>query len=77
MALQAACLCPIGLDKVVQAQVQLWTAVRDVGNDLSQRKLLLHPNSVLVGLIVAVQQLDVAEKGTTLQQDQILLQLNW
>lgn len=54
VALQAVRLCPVGLDKVVQTQVHLWAAVRNVGNDLRKSEPLLHPNSVLVGLIVAV-----------------------
>lgn len=64
VALQAACLSSVDLNKVTQVQVQLRPAVRDVSNDLGQRKALLGPCCMLVGLIVAVQELDNEEEPT-------------
>lgn len=64
MALQAAYLSSVDLNKVIQVQVQLRPAVRDVSNNLSQRKALLGPCCMLVGLVVAVQELDNEEEPT-------------
>lgn len=62
VALQAAYLGSVDLHKVIQVQVQLRPAVRDVSDDLSQRKALLGPRCMLVGLVVAVQELDNEEE---------------
>lgn len=58
VALQAVYLSSVGLNKVIQVQVQLWPAVHDVRNNLSQRKPLLSPCCMLVRLVVTVQELD-------------------
>lgn len=58
VALQAVHLSSVGLNKVIQVQVQLWPAVHDVRNNLSQRKPLLSPCCMLVRLVVTVQELD-------------------
>lgn len=61
VALQAAYLCPVGLNKIILVQVQLWPTVHDVSNDSSQCKPLLCPCCMLVGLKVTVQELENEE----------------
>lgn len=58
VALQAADLSSVGVNEVIQVQVQLWPDVHDVSNDSSQSELLLSARHMLVGLVVAVQHLE-------------------
>lgn len=58
VALQTANLGPVGLNKIILVQIQVWPTVHDVSDNLSQCKPLLSPCCMLVGLIVTVQQLE-------------------
>jgi len=62
VAEQAAAVSPVGLHKVVLAQVQLRAAVHDVGDNARQRKPLLGPRCMLVRLVVTVQELERTNK---------------
>lgn len=66
VALQAAYLRSVGLNKVILVQVQLWPTVHDVSNNSSQCKPLLSPCCMLVGLVVTVQDLDKRKKKNSL-----------
>lgn len=54
VALQAANLRPVCLNKVVQVEVQLWPPMHDVSDDCGQRTPLLSSCCMLIGLVVTV-----------------------
>lgn len=58
MALQAAYLCPVGVNKIILVQVQLWSTVHDVSDHPGQCEPLLSSRCVLVRFVVAIQELE-------------------